>query len=40
MAGADADPAADPGVVGVDHFGEVVVGEHAGGLVMAESQDA
>ena len=35
----DADPVADPLVVGVDDLGEVVVGEHPGRLVVAERDD-
>ena len=35
----DADPVADPLVVGVDHLGEVVVGDHPGRLVVPERED-
>ena len=38
--GRDADAVADPLVVGVDHLGEVVVGEHPRRLVVAEADDA
>ncbi len=36
----DADPVADPGVVGVDHLGQVVVGQHPRRLVVAEAEHA
>src|SRR5690606_9454823 len=36
----DADAAADPGVVGLDRLGELVVGDDPGGPVVAEREDA
>ena len=40
VAGTDADPAADPFVAGVDQFGEVVIGEHLGGLIVPDRDNA
>src|SRR5439155_24320269 len=37
--GDDADPVADPLVVGVDHVRQVVVGQHAGRLVVPHRHD-
>jgi hypothetical protein len=39
MAGLDPDATGDPLVAGVDHGRQVVVGEHLGGLIVAERHD-